>query len=311
MRHSRTPTWPNSSAALQFTWEGEAPAERQYHPDRNPGDKQAETRFKEVQTAYDVLSDKNKRAQYDRFGFSGVEGGMPGGGQGFPGGFHFNWGGGPGGSESADPAAAAEFLRQFGIDLGGLGGMGGMGGGPTAGRRAGGRKRRAPAEEAPASEVTVPFETAALGGSLPLKINEHEIKVKIPAGTEEGKTMRLREAGPNGEDLLIKIHVRPHPYFRREGNDLILDVPISLAEAVLGTKVEVPTLDGTRGTIRVPPGSSSGTRMRLRGRGINGGDQYIELKVIVPAQKDDRSRELIEEFARLNPQDPRADLPWS
>ena len=88
-------------------------------------------------------------------------------------------------------------------------------------------------------------------------------------------------------------------------------MPLSLPEAVLGTKVDVPTLDGTMLAVKVPPGTSSGSRLRLRGKGIKGGDQYIEIKIVAPAPKDERSRELIEEFARLNPQNPRAGLPWS
>jgi DnaJ-class molecular chaperone len=202
---------------------------------------------------------------------------------------------------------AAEFLRQFGVDLGGMGGFGGAG----ARQARGARRRRAPAAEAEPTDVTVPFETAALGGSLPLRVNDSEIDLKIPAGTEDGKTMRLRGVGPGGEDLLIRLRVARHPYFRREGNDVLLEVPVSLPEAVLGTRVEVPTLDGTRLMVKVPPGTSSGARLRLRGKGISGGDQYIEIKVVVPAVADDRSRELIEEFARLNPQTPRSTLPWS
>ncbi|MCI0461010.1 MAG: J domain-containing protein [Gemmataceae bacterium] len=280
---------------------------RQYHPDRNPGDKQAEARFKEVQTAYDVLSDKAKRTQYDRFGFAGSEGGMPGGGQGFPGGFHFQWGDGAGGGfESIDPEQMADFLRQSGIDLGGFD----LGG---SGRRTStsGRRRRGPAAQPAAAEVTVPFETAALGGTVTLQVNGREIDVKIPAGIGEGQTLRLAGQAPGGGDLMVKIRIRPHPYFRREDNNIILEVPLSLPEAVLGAKVDVPTLDGTRLTVKVPPGTSSGARLRLRGKGIKGGDQYIEIKVAVPAAKDERSRELIEEFARLNPQEPRAGLPWS
>jgi DnaJ-class molecular chaperone len=135
--------------------------------------------------------------------------------------------------------------------------------------------------------------------------------VKIPAGIDEGQTMRLGGQAPGGGDLLLKVHIRPHAYFRREGNDILLEVPLSLPEAVLGTKVDVPTLDGTRLTVKIPPGTSSGARLRLRGHGIKGGDQYIEVKILVPAAKDERSRELIEEFARLNPQNPRAGLPWT
>ena len=284
---------------------------RQYHPDRNPGDKEAEAHFKEVQEAYDVLSDKTKRAQYDRFGSAGPEAGMPGGEGGFPGGFRFHWGGGPGGGgQTVDPEMAEELLRRFGVDMGGFGGFGDMGGGPGA-RTAGGGRRRRPAPEAQTAEVNVPFTTAALGGTLSLNVNGHEVDVKVPAGIEEGKTLRLQGQAPGGGDLMLKIHIAPHEYFRREGNDLLLEVPVSVAEAVLGTKVDVPTLDGTRLSVKVPPGTSSGARLRLRGRGIKGGDQYIEIRVMVPAPKDDRSRELIEEFARLNPQTPRAGLPWA
>src|SRR5207302_1114252 len=122
---------------------------------------------------------------------------------------------------------------------------------------------------------------------------------------EQGQVLRLQGQGPGGGNLRLKLRIDSHPYFRREGKDVFLDVPLSLSEAVLGTKIEVPTLDGSRLTVKVPPGASSGSRLRLRGKGINGGDQYIETKIVVPAANDERSRELIEEFARLNPQDPR------
>ncbi len=132
--------------------------------------------------------------------------------------------------------------------------------------------------------------------------------MKIPAGVEDGQALRLQGQAPGGGALRLKLRIQPHPFFRREGKNIVLDVPLSLSEAVLGTTVDVPTLDGTRLTVKVPPGTSSGTRLRLRGRGIAGGDQYIEIKILVPAATDDRSRQLIEEFARLNPQNPRAGL---
>jgi DnaJ-class molecular chaperone len=267
---------------------------RQYHPDRNPGDKQAEAKFKEVQVAYDVLSDKKKRAQYDQFGAEGPPGGFPGGG---PGGTTFRWETGDG--MNIDPNEI--FSQIFG---------GGFGGAPPRGRRGGRARRPQPAEDME-TEVSIPFQTAALGGSIDLRVGDRELGVKIPAGIEDGKKLRLAGQAPGGGDLWVTIRVQPHPYFRREGNNLILEVPLSLPEAVLGTKVDVPTLDGTRLTVKVPPGASSGTRLRLRGKGINGGDQFIETKVVVPVPANDRSRELIEEFARLNPQNPRAGLPWS
>jgi DnaJ-class molecular chaperone len=109
----------------------------------------------------------------------------------------------------------------------------------------------------------------------------------------------------------LRLKIEPHPFFRREGNNVVPEVPLSLPEAALGTTVEVPALDGSRLHVKIPPGASSGARLRLKGKGIKGGDQYIEVKVAVPRPKDDRSRELIEEFARLNPQNPRAGLPWA
>jgi DnaJ-class molecular chaperone len=274
---------------------------RQYHPDRNPGDKQAEARFKEVQAAYDVLSDKAKRTQYDRFGFVGPEEGMGGG----PHGQTFHWGSGPGGAgfEGFDPEDANELLRRmFGGDAAEAFGRASRG----RGRRG---RRAAPAEVE--TEVSIPFLAAAVGGPITLRLDGRELEVKVPAGVEEGKKLRLGGQGPGGADLLVKLHIQPHPYFRREGNDIFLDVPLSLAEAVLGTRVDVPTLEGTKLTVKVPPGTSSGARLRLRGKGIRGGDQYIEIKVAVPTPKDDRSRELIEEFARLNPQHPRDGLSWT
>jgi curved DNA-binding protein len=281
---------------------------RQFHPDRNPGDKSAETKFKEIQQAYDVLSDKKKREQYDQFGFAGPSAGAGAG--------PFQWGGG--GFRGASPDEAADvFRRFFGGGMGGMGDLGGMGQGGAEdvdiselfGQRGRGAGRRARAREVE-SELTVPFNTAALGGTMGLNIDGTNVDVKVPAGVKEGQTLRLQGQGPGGGDLMLKIKVAPHPYFRREDNDVILEVPISLSEAVLGGKVEVPTVDGTRLAVKIPPGSSSGSRLRLRGKGIRGGDEYIELKVVVPKADDAQSRKLIEEFSRLHPEDPRANVPW-
>ena len=146
------------------------------------------------------------------------------------------------------------------------------------------------------------------GRVVDLSINGQQGSVRIPAGVEDGQVLRV--PAPGGGRVRLKMRVEPHPFFRREGKNLILEVPLSLAEAVLGTRVDVPTLAGERLTVKVPAGTSSGGRLRLRGRGIDGGDQFIEIKVVVPAPKDERSRELIEEFARLHPQNPRAGLGW-
>ena|SRR5579862_8356203 len=272
---------------------------RQHHPDRNPGDKQAETRFKEIQDAYDVLSDKKKREQYDRFGFAGP--GSAAGG--FPGGATFHWGGGAGESAQVDPAQFEELLREFG-------GFPGFGDG--FGRRGRGTRRKPTAAPPPEHipEVTIPLETAATGGTISLNVDGQHIDVRIPPGVAEGQTMRLAGQGAGGQDLYIKIRIGPHAYFRREGNDIILQVPLTVAEAALGTTVEVPTLDGMRLGVKVPPGTSSHARLRLRGKGIKGGDQYIEIKIAVPAAKDERSRQLMEEWARLHPTTPRTGPPW-
>ncbi len=274
---------------------------RQYHPDRNPGDKQAEAKFKEVQDAYDILSDKTKRAQFDRFGrVGGPDGGFHG--RGGPQSQTFHWGGGgPGGFQEMDPGAAADLFRQF---------FGGGGEDVFAQQPRGRRGRRAEAAPEVRSEVSIPFQVAALGGPVRWSVDGHELTVKIPAGVEDGQALRLKGQAPGGGNLVLVLRVQPHPYFRREGNNIVLEAPLSLAEAALGTKLDVPTIDGTRLTVTVPPGASSGSRLRLRGRGIQGGDQYIEIKVVVPPVKEGRSKELIEEFARLNPQKPRTGPPW-
>ncbi|HEX4588574.1 MAG TPA: J domain-containing protein [Gemmataceae bacterium] len=282
---------------------------RQHHPDRNPGDKAAEARFKDVAAAYEILSDKQKRAQYDQFGHAG-----PGAANG-PGGFHFGGGGAPGGfTSNIDPETAQ---RLFG-DL--FGSFGGEGGGSPFGdffgtqagprQRTSGRARRQRQPDAVEAEITVPFETAAIGGPVGLTVDGRQIELKVPAGIEDGKTMRLAGQGPGGADIHLKIHVGPHPFYRREGNDLVITVPLSLAEAALGGKVDVPMLGGGTATVTVKPGTSSGTRMRIRGQGIKGGDLYIEPKVMVPVPTDDESRRLIEDFAKRNPQRVRTGSPW-
>jgi DnaJ-class molecular chaperone len=274
---------------------------RQHHPDRNPGDKQAEGRFKEIQEAYDLVSDKEKRAQFDRFGFAGP-GANPFGGGG--GGGPFRWGntGGGGHTEGINPEDLAGIFSQFG---GGGADLGDIFGGRTRGK---GRKQR-PAESA--ANVTIPFLTAARGGTLTVSVDGRELDIKVPAGVEEGKKMRLAGQGSGGGDLILTLHIGPHPYFRREGNNIILDVPVTVAEAVLGTKVDVPLINGGQGTVKVPASTPSGARLRLRGQGVAGGDQFIEIKIVPPPAVDTRSRELIEEFARRNPQEPRTGLGWS
>lgn len=261
---------------------------RDNHPDRNPGDKQAAARFNEIQEAYDVLSDKTKREQYDRFGAAGPQG-FPGGGQ-------------------AVPVDLEQILQQFGGD-GGMGGFEQIFGAATRGRR--GRGRRAVPLEPVEAEVEVPFETAAVGGNLTLNVGDTTLDLKIPAGAEDGKKMRLQGQGPGGADLIARLKILPHPFFKREGKDILLEVPLTFPEAALGTKVEVPTIAGDRLTVTIKAGAASGTRVRLKGQGSAGGDMYLVIRIVTPAQLDGRSRELLAEFAKLHPQNPRANLPWA
>ncbi len=175
-------------------------------------------------------------------------------------------------------------------------------------------------------EVEVPFRTAVIGGEVSLRLvrpgrKTETISVKIPAGIEDGKTMRLRgqgeassTGGPPG-DLLIMVRIAPHPMYRRDGLDLIARVPVTLAEAALGAKVDVPAPHGTI-TLKVPPGTSSGTRLRAKGQGIKSaagetGDLYAEIAIVIPKHFDDKAAELVQQLdARLKQGDVRADLTW-
>jgi DnaJ-class molecular chaperone len=271
---------------------------REHHPDRNPGDKQAAARFKEIQDAYDTLSDKEKRQRYDRYGFQD-----PANFEGFR----------QSGFEGAEGIDLGDILRQF-ASMGGRGGMGGM---PDVeeftqqGGRRGRNSQRARRAAAPVEQtVDIPFTTAVLGGGVSLDVGGQSVELKVEPGTEDGARLRMDGRKLGTPDILVTLRVHPHPYFRREGNDIVLEVPLSIAEAALGTKVEVPTVRGERLIVPIKPGTSSGARVRLKGQGIKGGHQFLEIKIVIPAVEGGRSRELLEEFARLYPQNPRATLPW-
>jgi len=302
---------------------------KKFHPDMNPDDKAAQKKFKEVQQAYDVLSDDKKRKMYDQFGPQfeqmGGGGGPQWSGQVPPGYGGFDFGGafgrGGGGSEENLPPELQDLLRQF--TSGGGGGFQ-FEGGPQPRRR--GRKAAAQPGANIQHEIEVPFRTAATGGEVSLRLvrpgNKNEtITVKIPAGIEDGKTIRLRgqgEASPNGGpagDLLITVRATPHSHFRRDGLDLIVRVPVTLAEAALGGKVDVPTPQGTI-SLKVPPGTSSGAKLRAKGQGIKTsdgkvGDLYAEIEIVIPKQVDEESGELVRRLdAAWRQGDPRGDLEW-
>ncbi len=297
---------------------------RKYHPDVNPNDKTAEVKFKEAQQAYDVLSDAEKRALYDRYGRAGFEGmaaagpragaaewatrqGAPG--QGFES-FDFSEFFGPN-AGAAEPEGGAGIFEDL---------LGRMRGGGRGGRRPAAGPRQGHGLEA---SLSIPFLTAVRGGETTIQVergNRREsLVVKIPPGIESGAKLRLRGQGEPGEkggapgDLTIQVTVEPHPYFQREGRNLTVEVPLSASEAVLGAKIDVPTLNGPK-SLPVPAGSSSGQKLRLRGQGIPAstgkpeGDLFVVLKIVVPRSVDDESRRLIREFGERNPTNPREGL---
>ncbi|MFZ4696683.1 MAG: DnaJ C-terminal domain-containing protein [Phycisphaerales bacterium] len=267
---------------------------KKFHPDLNKT-AEAGAKFKEIQEAYDLLSDAQKRKQFDQFGHAGPSmGGAPGGAQG-------GWG-------NVDASTFEEIFGDF------------MGGGA---RRAGGRRGGARAGEDLESRITVDFMTAALGGVRHVSLESGgqpiSLDVRIPPGIESGGDLRLRGKGGEGMgggpagDLVLHITVAPHPWFRREGLDVVVEVPISIAECALGTSVEVPLLEGTA-TLRVPAGTASGKRLRLKGKGVaakgDTGDLYAVIRVEAPKALNDEDRAALERMKATEP-DPRADAPWN
>ena len=272
------------------------------HPDAKPNDANAAEKFKQIQDAYDVLNDETKRKQYDQFGpdfarmgsQSPFGSGNPGGAGGF--------GGGTG------PIDLSELFGNGGIDLGDFFAGGGS---ASSGAR---RSRRAAAQgEHARATVQVDFATAVNGGTVDVRIERggasETLAVKVPAGVSEGQVIRLAGQGNPGSrggipgDLLLRIEILPHPYFRREGSNLLLDVPISPPEAVLGTKVDVPTLSEGRVVVKVPPGTSSGMKLRLRGKGVldpqtkQVGDQFVVIKIVLPKIISEHDKALYQQLA--------------
>jgi molecular chaperone DnaJ len=354
---------------------------RDLHPDKNPGNTQAETRFKEVSEAYDVLSDPKRRGEYDEarrlFGAGGRAGG-------FPGGF-----GGAGGGQAFD---LGDLFGAGGPGAGRAGGLGDLFGGLFGGAGPGTARGRSQAASGPArgqdveTEATLSFEEAVLGVTVPLRMQSpgtcptcsgsgarpgtsphtcsvcggagvtsrsqgafafsepcrncrgtgsviddpcatcagsgitsqtRTITVRIPAGVKDGQRIRLpgkgapgRRGGPAG-DLFVVVHVAEHELFGRKGDDLTITVPITFAEAALGTTLTVPTLDGTV-SLKVPPGTASGRTLRVRGRGVPGkgraGDLLVTLEVAVPVNLTSAQRKVIETLAEEMDEDPRPQI---
>jgi DnaJ-class molecular chaperone len=291
---------------------------RKYHPDLHPDDDAAKEKFKQVQAAFDVLNDPSKREMYDRYGssFEGVGGGGPRG-----------WGGGPfqGGGFPGGGGAEIDLESLFG----GAGGFEQMFGGRGRGTAAGGRRRR-PAQAAGAdvtARITIPFRLAIDGGKTDIQVDrggtKETISVTIPQGVPDGARMRLRGQGEPGSgggpagDLLLEVGIEPHAVFRRDGDTLELTLPVTLAEAIEGAKVDVPTPWGTI-ALKVPPRTSGGRKLRAGGMGVrhaNGskGDLIAEVQIVLPDTTDAAAVERLLDAARVaqgGAGSPRAQLSW-
>jgi len=282
---------------------------RKYHPDVNKA-KDAPEKFREATEAYEVLSDAKNRKLYDQFGHAGPKGSP------------FGRGGARGQSGRVDFDIGDIFGR-------GTSGFSGMGLDDILSMLGGAGRRRRPARARGSDveyELKLSFADAVAGTTASLRYLQpgtsgqpQTIEVKIPAGVRNGSKVRLRgrgAVGPGGPgDLYIKMLVEEHPYFRREQDDIYIDLPVSIVEAALGAKVDVPTLDGTK-TVKIPTGTPGGRKLRLKGKGVakagqNPGDLYVVVKIVPPKSVSKSGRELLEKFADAEQFDARAKAPWN
>jgi len=301
---------------------------KKYHPDFNQGKKDAENKFKDCSEAYQVLSDPEKKKQYDMFGKAAFEGNSGYGGrhQGTDGSRFYTRSSGPGTSGFGADLNFDEIFRGIfeGSGNGGSRAKGFNGGNPFGGSafRFGGGMNPEPVRDVE-TDLTIGFDEAMRGGvhRFSLKRNNgateqfENLSVKIPPGVNEGGRLRIPgkgEAGPEGRngDLYVRIHVRPHKYFRREGNHLHLDLPLTISEAALGARVEVPTHSGTA-VLKIKEGTQNGAVLRMKKKGVPNpkggkqGDMYVHIQVKVPGSLDAETRKLMEALRELEV-DPRA-----
>lgn len=271
---------------------------KQFHPDLNPGKPEAAERFKRINAAWDLLSDKDKRARFDR-GEIDAEGNARGPERPFYRDYAEAPGAGARGAHryQAEGMSAEEleaFLAQ------------------AFGRGARGRDRRG---EDMQYTLTISFLDAVNGVTRRITLPDgRTLDVRIPAGTEDGHVLRLRGQGAPGigkgaaGDALIEVAVAPHRFFRREGHDIVITLPVTLKEAVLGASVEVPTIGGPV-RLSIPPGSGRGTRLRLRGRGVGGhGHQFVDLDVVIPPGAEPALAAFLRDWTPEHPFDPRAEM---
>lgn len=287
----------------------------QHHPDKNEGNKKAEEKFKEISEAYETLSDDKKRQNYDQFGHAGV-GGNPfaGAGGGNP------FGGGFGGARSGGGAGADPFQDIFGDVFGDIFGQ--------AGGARGGAGRARPGSRGPVRgsdlryTLNITFEEAALGCekmvSFMRQIGPREetakLSVTVPAGVKESQRLKLSGEGDKpaqgvAGDLFVIIELQDHLLFKRDEFDVVLDLPVTYTDAILGTTVEIPTLFG-KAEIKVPPGTHSGQVFRLKSKGFpklgatGSGDMLVRVTVDTPAKVNSRQKEILEELHRYNEETP-------
>ena len=269
---------------------------QRYHPDTAKGDAGAEDRFKEISSAYDVLGDAEKRKEYDRVREMVASGARFGPGPGGPGGPAGQW-------------IRFEDLGDAG-DLGDL--FGNLFGDGVFGQRV--RPRGADV----VAEVEIPFEDALAGTTVALGMNGRTLRVKVPAGVEDGARVRVAGRGEVGQggakpgDLYVSVRVRPHRFFGRKGPDLTLSLPVTYPEAALGAKVKVPTLNGAV-TLKIPAGTTSGRTFRVRGKGGPGraggqGDLLVTVNVEVPSKVSKQEKQLLEQLRDASGESPRARL---
>jgi curved DNA-binding protein len=298
---------------------------RKYHPDVNPGDIGAEQKFKEINEAHEVISDPEKRRKYDQLGANWKQyeqyqrpgaGGRPGGFGG--GGVHVEFEGGAGGF--------SDFFKTFfgGADVEDLFGQSGQSG--FRGQRPGGRRARGPegfGQPPPqpgrdvSAQLEVSLEEAYNGTVKRLNLDGNTIDVRIQKGVKDGSRIRVTGKGEPGAsgpgNLYLDVKMRPHHIYRRDGDDLYVNVPVTFSEAALGADIEVPTMSGKLG-VKVPAGSQNGRLLRLKGKGMprlkgeGAGDLFAKLVVVIPKTLSEREQELVKELASLADTNPRADL---